>query len=540
MISGRIDDMPGDIDVLIVGSGPVGLTLAKELRQADKRVLVVESGGLDQSAASNELAGALILEPATHDDVRICVSRQFGGTSNLWTGRCLPFDPIDFENRFPDGRWPISYDEIRPFYDRAVEYANCGQGFVDKAPLASVDARFELTHLERYSRDPKLFRASLQQFSEDRGLTILLNTTVVDLVLTENSSVSHVVARHKNGLAYRISCKLVVVASGGLEAARLLLNIQRRHPLMFGGPHGALGRYYMGHLFGHIAALRFSNRPAEALFDFHRDEAGAYVRRRIVPSDTLINQHHLPNVAFWPDVPTLSDPQHESAFLSAAYLALSFRPLGRFLTPEVIRRHHASRLDAIAGHLKNLAANPTEIVRQLPGYLRNRYGRSARKPGFFINNSRRTYRLAFHAEHFPDRQSHVRLSDSVDAFFVPRLTIDMRVPDENIRSLVRTHRVLNDWLEKNDLGQLDLNRSDDTLASAIATRIRHGTHQIGLTRMGTNRNDAVVDANLKIFDLANAYIASSSVFPTSSQANPTLTAIALAIRLAQHIIQPAP
>ncbi|MDR7145316.1 GMC oxidoreductase [Rhizobium sp. BE258] len=535
MITGRIEGIADRFDAVIVGAGPVGLTLASEIRREDRRVLVIESGGLQPTATARALSEALVLDPTIHDDVRICVSRQYGGTSNLWTGRCLPYDRIDFEPRFDNAVWPIAFEDIENYYSKALAYANCGSGFYDEAEDSISDTRFAINHIERYCRDPKIFRARRKAIEADPNISIILNTTVVDFALDEGGVVTHIIARHKNGLSYRFSCKAVVLASGGLEAARLLLSMRRRRADLFGGKDGPLGRYYMGHLFGHLAELTFATDEMAKLFDYRLDGTDAYIRRRIVASDRLLEKGGLPNIAFWPDVPTLSDPRHESAFLSAAYLALSVGPLGRRLTPEVIRRHHAGKLNDLSGHLRNVARDPCDIARQLPVYLKNRYARRLKKPGFFVLNSQRTYRLAYHAEHYPDASSRVTLSDTVDASFLPRLSIDLKIPENNLAAVVRAHRVLVDWLENAGIGRLAFGGNDDLALSRLVNRARHGTHQIGITRMGSNRQDGVVDRNLKIFDLQNAYIASSSVFVTSSQANPTLTAMAFAVRLSEHL-----
>jgi len=526
-------------DVCIIGSGPVGLALASELRKTKLRILIVESGGRRPSQATQQLAHAHIVDPNLHDDMKICVSRQLGGTSNLWTGRCVPYDPIDFVDRFADGNWPIGYADIAPYYDVAAQYADCGASiFQNSDPgLGCENGQFDLSRRERYSRNAKLIQSVFADMLHDDQLDIHLKLTVSDLVISEDGKVENVVASRLDGSKVMISSTVTVLAMGGLETTRLLLALQRRNPALFGGTHGALGRYYMSHLFGQASQIYFRNPEIEAAFNFELDEHRSYVRRRIIPADDQILQHKLPNVAFWPVVSQVADPSHGSALLSMAYLAVKFPPLGRKLTPEVIRRHHTMHRVNNADHVRNIIKSPFEIFSFLPSFLYQRYLAAFRRPGFYAKNRHRLYGLYFHSEHFPERDSHVRLGHQHDALGLPRLEIDIKFSDENADALARAHYLLNEWLRRTGCAELRFQDSAGELSGAILAMARHGTHQIGTTRMGANRREAVVDRNLKVFDLKNLYIASSSVFPTSGQANPTLTAMAFSVRLAEHLIE---
>ena len=105
-------------DTIVVGSGPAGLTLAMELARLGRPTLVLESG-LDRPSKAQELSLAEIVDPSLHDDMRIAMARRLGGTSNLWGGRCMPLDPIDFVPRCFAGeaRWPIGYHEVAHYYE---------------------------------------------------------------------------------------------------------------------------------------------------------------------------------------------------------------------------------------------------------------------------------------------------------------------------------------------------------------------------------------------------------------------------------------
>src|SRR5262249_10086150 len=142
------------------------------------------------------------------------------------------------------------------------------------------------------------------------------------------------------------------------------------------------------------------------------------------------------------------------------------------------------------------------------------------------------YRLAYHSEQIPQHDSRVTLSGEFDRTGLAKTRVDLRFHETDAWSVVRTHELLSDWLTRTGFGRLEWNVPADQRIREVLGQAKHGTHQIGTIRMGANRNDGVVDRNLRTFDSPNLFVVSSAVLPTSGQANPTLTAIALAMRLA--------
>ena len=366
------------------------------------------------------------------------------------------------------------------------------------------------------------------------GIDVRLSATVVGLSFEANGLVKAIeIVRPDGSQRRRLPVRNLVIAAGGLESTRLLLAAQRDAPNRFGGVDGPLGRYYMGHVIGDIAQIVFSNAALGGAFDFFVDPHGSYVRRRFVPSQSTQLREKILNSAMFPITPPVADARHGSAILSLVYLALAYPPLGRLIVAEAIRKRHIPPAPVdLAGHLLNVVKGLPSAIALSSGFLWRRYMTRSRLPGFFIRNKNHRYRLAYHSEQIPQPDSRVTLSGEFDRTGLAKIRVDLRFHETDAWSVVRTHELFSDWLIRTGFGHLEWNVPADQRIKAVLAQAKHGTHQIGTIRMGANRNDGVVDRNLRTFDSANLFVVSTAVLPTSGQANPTLTAIALAMRLA--------
>ena len=531
-------------DAVVVGGGPAGLSFAMEMAAKDKVVLVLESGGLTPDEDQQKLSDAYLTDPQSHEDMLIAVARRLGGTSNLWAGRCVPYDPVDFMERSPikGAAWPIGLNEISPFYDRASWYLSGGQTKYSD-PLVGIetgdDDDFSFDRLERYSNCPAIQVGHEEALRYNPNIDIRLNTTLVDISFSESGDVQEIRVKRPDGQAADIEVATLVLACGGLETTRQLLVAQQKHPERFGGHNGPLGKYYMGHVTGEISDITFKNKVLERGLKFYVDEDGTYVRRRFVPSDTVQLKNNLTNIAFWPVVPPIADAAHRSGILSLLFLALSTQPWGGMFIAEAIRRKHVPNGIAKVPHVLN-------VLRQLPqsaafgfSFLYKRYLSSSRIPGFFLLNPGHKYGLSYHAEQVPTEKSRVYLSDKKDKLGLQRLVIDLNFCEADAEPILRSHELLGDWLHKHDLGTIEYRQPKEEAIQQIIDIATHGTHQIGIARMGEDAKNAVVDQNLRVFDSRNLYLLTSAVFPTSGQCNPTLTIVAMGLRLAEHLANQA-
>ena len=542
-------------DLTIIGAGPVGIITALAARDSGLRVLVLESGHKAEDALLQSHADDTITTPQTHHDGIHTTARRLGGAGHLWGGRCVPFDPIDFTARpwLPGCKeaWPLTPQDLDPWLAPAIRYLGAGDA-VFEAPLPPDLARrvqgsgpdkelsgFTANRLERWTNDPRVERRFMEQITNDLDLHVALGVSVTGAEMADGKLTGlHVWTETENTTA-ALPVGEVILAAGGIASTRLLLALQAQASSLFGGPQGALGRHYMGHVNGQIADIVFDDAAFSESFDYHIDGHGSYVRRRMTPTDALQSQAQLSNVAFWPVVPEIAEATHRSGPLSAVFLGLSMPVLGKRLIAEAIRRKHiGSPPYRRAAHLRNILTDPAGTLSFVPKFIYQRYVSKNRAPGFFLRNPGRRYGLEFHAEHLPNPDSRITLDPNRrDRTGLPHASIDFRFTEADAAPILRAHDALEEWLETRGLGRLIYRYGQDTPARGIFAEAKHGNHQIGTIRMSHRREDGVVDTWGTCFDLSNLHVASTAVLRSSSQANPTLAAVQLALRLVDHLKQ---
>jgi choline dehydrogenase-like flavoprotein len=529
-------------DVCIVGSGPAGLALAHDLAGRGHRVIVLESGAAKPSPSTHDLSEAEIADAGRHAEASLILCRALGGNAWLWGGRCVPFDSIDFARGTadPERRWPISYGDMAAHYDAAARFLDCGIDFTlpdGAVSKAAARAGMNVDGVERWCAEPVIpLRSAFGSWPP--GLTIVTGVTVTDLEI-EAGRVGALDVASETGTLRFTGAKLLILAAGGLETARLLLTVQSRHPAAFGGAEGPLGRYYMGHISGHPAKIHFTN-PADAKHFRYRDDASAVARARIMLSEPALADENLPNVAFWPANPEMADPSHGNGLLSLIFLVLSTPGLGRHFISEGIRQMQMSSEPRYLRHAANLVTDLPRTLAQVSDLVWQMTAKKRRKPFFFLHAKDGVYALHYHAEHLPNSESRVRLSNARDRLGCRRVAVDIRFTQQDAAGVARAHLRLDEALRTSGIGKVVMDRTPDgleQLEASILAGASDGYSQIGLTRMGSSPSDGVVDLNCNVFGVDNLYIAGSGVFRSSGQANPTLPAVALALRLAGHVAQ---
>jgi hypothetical protein len=441
----------------------------------------------------------------------------------------VEYDDIDFETRdhVSNASWPIKHEALKSFYPAARKFLTAD---VSEAADAEGDADFERSR-ESWARIPNSARANAQALKENALLKIVRDTTATQVRLnSETGKLSAVTVMGRNATR-DIVAPYFVFAAGGRENTRLLLGLQRQKQAIFGGIGGALGRYYMGHLTGEIATIAFRSNLSASKFLFKQSATGVVVRERFLPAAKAQIDHQLLNVAMWPDSLRPDEVIPGNGALSLFHMARHL--LRRAHDP--IFRDRISAAEVSSAHFKNIAAHPMQTMFGSSRLLARKVLSSNQSSKFDFVSPTNTYLLRFHAEHSPYFDSRVTLSKETDPYGCPRLDVDFRYGANDTRSIVNAHRLLANWLTATGLGSLSFLKPDDQLEQWILDQALDGYHQIGLTRMSKNKHDGVVDENCATHDVKNLFIAGSSVFPTSGQANPTLPAVAMSLRLAAHL-----
>ena len=542
-------------DLAVIGAGPAGIVVAMEVARQGFDVLLIESGYGKFSPQAQSLGEAEELDPRLHSPMSLTTRRQLGGASVIWGGRCVPLDRVDFDRRSYTGNstWPVSYDDLLPYFPQACDWFRCGRAVFDMSRIEHLpsslvpglpDGEIRASSLERWSLPTNFgheYKQSLKRSARVRVLTGLTCTQVVCCAGVPN--VHHLECRSLDGKRIRIQCRGYVIACGGLESTRLLLASQGPNGARLGDHSGHLGSWYMGHVEGVIANIRFFTPPRATIFGYERDIDSTYIRRRISASTELLHQQDLPNVAAWLANPELADPCHRNGVLSFVYLTLR-SPLGQFMAPDAQRLsltgeevpgspYGGAEKGSVQAHMANVVRDSRSVLRFGGDFGAKRFFRRRRPPGFFVYNAENRYPLQYHGEQIPNRKSHVTLGNSRDSLGMQRLCIDMRFSQDDVDGIVRWHQFCDDYLKRTGCGRLEYLSRDP--AEAVWNRLGGGFHQMGTTRMAARSEDGVVDENLAVHGIKNLFVASSSVFATAGQANPTFMIVVFSLRLADRL-----
>jgi choline dehydrogenase-like flavoprotein len=184
-------------------------------------------------------------------------------------------------------------------------------------------------------------------------------------------------------------------------------------------------------------------------------------------------------------------------------------------------------------HVRNVATGPFDAAGFAWHMLKDRRLAERKFPSIIIKPKANLFSLDFHAEQQPAAESRVELMRDVDALGMPKLRVDWRYTPVDVDTVSRSIALLAREIERTGVGAFTYDPAD--IEFEMTRYGAYGGHHIGTARMGTDPAHSVVDPDCRVHGVSNLSIASCAVFPTSSQANPTLTVVALALRLAARL-----
>lgn len=508
-IASDIDEFP--FDVCIAGGGVAGITIALELARSDIRVLLLEGGDVDWTQESQELyVGDNV--GREYFDLDAGRLRFLGGSSNHWAGFCVPLDDFDFEHRSDIDAfgWPITKEDLSPWLETAIEILELDGRF--RPDVAVAGNNDKLRHFHTQLSTPVRFGEKYgEKLKADPNICVVLNASVTDIDIDTASGVIkrlQVVYTNDPEQKLDVTAERFVLALGGVENARLLLNANKQLERGIGNDHALVGRYFMDHIMTDVgfALLR---APLTDMFD-----------------DEITDNRFGRAVSFAPT----------RDFLRSAGI------LNCELRVQPLERRERQYSGALKSRLKRMiCANPTalSLIQYIDSdFKQDRCWLSHRVESIPTNSFDAA--IMARSEQAPNRNSRVMLTEERDRLGMRRVALDWQLLDVDGATLKHCIMELGRHFVEQDIGRIrvaDWLLDDDHAVAGLAEGERgaHGGHHIGTTRMAASPREGVVDDQCKVFGTQNLYIAGSSTFPTGGHAPPTTTVVQLALRLADHL-----
>ena len=479
-----------EADACIIGAGAAGIGMAREFIGTRHRIVVLESGGFEYDERIQSLyQGKNVGLPSF--DVHANRLRYFGGTTNHWAGHCRPLDDVDFERRdwVPQSGWPISRADLDPYYRRTQPICQLGDYryedlgyFTDRTGLPQLNLGPSRLKSVVYNQSPPtrfgtVYREAIKNAS---NVTVYLNANVLEL--QSDPSASHVtgaLAACIDGPRFSVKAGVFVLATGGMENPRLLLLSRGSNPAGLGNDNGLVGRYFMDHVLLRPGIDVSFSVPGVNLRLYHglHKVAGGQMFSVLAASEERMRREGLTNFR----IHLVPDKLHYKYPLGCVFSALD--------------------------------------------------GDDAREP----SNPEGYGSIGLHLvlEPVPNPDSRITLGKQLDLFGQPHIAVNWQLVDADMLNARRAME-----LAAIEFGRMGLGRGFGKIFRGKPHwpgNLEGGKHHCGTTRMSESPRTGVVDRDCRVHGVDNLYVAGSSVFPTIGYANPTLTIVALALRLSDHL-----
>lgn len=518
--------------VCIVGAGIAGITLALNLAKQQIDVCVLEGGGFANDAAGDDLyRGENVGIPYAFDTG--FRSRYLGGSSNCWGGWNRPLEREDFAARswVPHSGWPLDYDELKPYYDRTHALLSLGPTRFDsefweaalssarvrgvrRAAFAGDRVRDSFTQFSPPARMGKSYRDEL---ATNRYIRVILHANATNIATDEQArTVRRIDVRTLDGQHFTVSAPYFVLATGGIENARLLLASDQVRREGLGNGNDLVGRFFMDHpriVTGDVR-LREPFR-GNKLYDIkHQDKS-----RIVFAHNTSVAAQFV----LAPDVVAQEELLHARVWFRSIFVGEN--------SPAVAALHRYTQTLLHDAHA-NLQPG-----RDLLAMLRDPFstlGYTLAR-AFPVAPLLRGIQYEAVVEPDPNPDSRITLSDDRDALGMRRVRVNWQLGPLVQKTFARTLQIVSEELQRAGVADVQLPPLFEN--GQWPANLQGTWHHMGTTRMHDSPQYGVVDRNCRVHGMENLFIAGSSVFPTGGGNFPTMTLAALALRLADHLIR---
>ncbi|WP_323713105.1 GMC oxidoreductase [Gloeocapsopsis dulcis] len=445
----------------------------------------------------------------------------------------MPLDKIDFEKRdgLPYSGWPFSKSHLDPFYERAQHlcrlrpFAYDAEDWEDEQTprLPFAGSRIATTTYQFAPR--KIFTHELRsEIRRSENITTYLNANVVEI---ETDDIAKTVTRVRvacfQGNGFWVKAKVFILATGGIENARLLLLSNKTQNVGLGNQHDLVGRFFMEHPVVRLGMFIPSERQifnSAGLYDIRWTNNIPVMGKLSLTKEVMRRQQLLNSYLL-----LVPKSIYESPAIKSLKVLLS--SIRHAEVPKDLLKH----LNSAIGGIDEIV---TRIYRRVSNVKEFPYDLSHGGWSHCQGNEKRfrAFQVWSATEQPPNPDIRVMLSDERDRLGLRKIQpLRWHWSDLEIHSLQQVQEILREEIEHAGLGQFQsLVALDRRKPKCVG-----GRHHMGTTRMHIDPKQGVVDENCRVHGVSNLFIAGSSVFPTGGAANPTLTIIALAIRLADRV-----
>lgn len=507
-------------DICIVGGGAAGIVVANELADTGLKIALVESGGQQYHQATQDLYTANSID-FPFPNTAYSRLRYLGGSSNHWQNNTSPLSPLDFEKRdgITNSGWPIKFGDLTSYYTKAEEYCGVGNDgytldrWVNTSSMKDIVApssKIE-TRLAKIPFQPTRFYEQYgNKLVVSENVEIITFSNVIDVGFNQGAKqIERAIFKTLKGNKFSVIADKFIMCLGGIENARMLLLFNEKFNNKLGNSSDTVGRYLMEHptpRAAHLIAEKTSD--LDLYFGYKNDNKS--VLGFLSLTDETVRDNNTINLRM-PFIPqtnyTLSDG------ISSSHI---FRQsLSNYEIP-----------DNASSHVWNILSDIDMVIESI--------ARKSFDMRIFDNAAEiGGYEIPMMMEQTPDKDNRIKLSSKKDKLGLPKVEVQYRITDIDKQRLWRSLDICAKEIATLGFGRIKTLK--ERSSRMWRDQLGFSQHHIGTTRMATSPSQGTVDENLKVFGTNNFYLTGSSVFPTGGSVPPTLTIVALSIRLADHL-----